>query len=140
VREAAEELCIQKEQIEIVGELDKTVGPGMIPFYTFVGILDGYGGTWSQDEVERVFTIPLEWILEHDPEIYRIELERHFPDDFPHEYVPGGEGYRWRNQYHTVPFYTDAVPREKDEPVLWGMTARVTYALAELLRAGRKNQ
>ena len=53
------------------------------------------------------------------------------------EYVPGGPDYHWRNQYHTVPFYPDAVPRKGDEPVLWGMTARVTYALAGLLREGR---
>ena len=114
-----------------------TGSPGMIAFYSYIGVLNGYEGTWSEDEVERVFTIPLEWILEHDPDIYKIALERHFPDDFPHEYVPGGQDYRWRNQYHTVPFYPDAVPRKGDEPILWGMTARVTYALAGLLRAGR---
>ena len=137
VRGATEELLIHRDQIEIVGELEKTTGPGMIAFYSFIGVLNDYEGTWSEDEVERVFTIPLEWILEHDPDIYKISLERHFPDDFPNEYVPGGPDYHWRNQYHTVPFYPDAVPRKGDEPVLWGMTARVTYALAGLLREGR---
>ena len=137
VREAKEELCIREDQIEIVGELETTTGPGGIPFYSYVGILSGYEGSWSGDEVERVFTIPLEWIIEHDPEIYRILLERRFPDDFPYEYVPGGTDYHWRKQYHTVPFYPDAIEREGDEPMLWGMTARVTYAFAQLLRVGK---
>ena len=83
MREATEELLIHRDQIEIVGELEKTTGPGMIAFYSFIGVLNDYEGTWSEDEVERVFTIPLEWILEHDPDIYKISLERHFPDDFP---------------------------------------------------------
>lgn len=138
VREAAEELSISRDQIEIIGELEKTVGPGGIAFYSYIGVLNSYDWTWSKDEVERVFTIPLDWIVKHDPEIYRIRLERSFPDDFPYEYVPGGTEYHWRNQYHTVPFYPEAIVRKGDEPVLWGMTARVTYALAQVLRAGRR--
>ena len=185
VREATEELCIDRTGIEIVGSLDDTIGPGAIPLFTYIGVLHDYEGTWSRAEVDRVFTVPLDWILTHDPEIYKIRLMREMPEDFPYEYVPGGRGYRWRDQYYSVPVYPQlptalslfAIPgavtadaavfsgqghsggrgsdtgsepeRENMEntafndrsgvklPVLWGVTARVTNALAILLREGR---
>ena len=185
VREATEELCIDRTGIEIVGSLDDTIGPGAIPLFTYIGVLHDYAGTWSHAEVDRVFTVPLDWILTHDPEIYRIRLMREMPEDFPYEYVPGGRDYRWRDQYYSVPFYpqlptalslfaaagkqtADAAaftgqghsgskgsdtgsgtePENMDNaafddrsgvqlPVLWGVTARVTHALAILLREGR---
>jgi 8-oxo-dGTP pyrophosphatase MutT (NUDIX family) len=157
VREATEELCIDRSRIEIVGVLDDTIGPGAIPLFTYIAILHDYEGTWSHAEVDRVFTVPLEWILTHDPDIYRIRLARQMPEDFPYEYVPGGRDYRWRDQYYSVPFYPQLpterslfkMPEEKKHPAemrdsgpvptLWGVTARVSYALSVLLREGREN-
>lgn len=148
VREATEELCIDRGRIEIVGALDDTIGPGTIPLFTYIALLHDYEGTRSRAEVDAVFTQPLDWILANDPEIYRINLERKMPEDFPYEYVPGGRDYRWREQFYSVPFYpglqTDLslfeVPRTQKMPVLWGVTARVTHSLAVLLREGRGEQ
>jgi len=144
VREATEELCIDRGRIEIVGALDNTIGPGTIPLFTYIALLHDYEGTRSRAEVDAVFTQPLDWILANDPEIYRIDLERKMPEDFPYEYVPGGRDYRWREQFYSVPFYPDLqtdlslfeVPRTQKMPVLWGVTARVTHSLAVLLREG----
>ena len=144
VREATEELCIDRGRIEIVGALDDTIGPGTIPLFTYIALLHDYEGTRSRAEVDAVFTQPLDWILANDPEIYRIDLERKMPEDFPYEYVPGGRDYRWREQFYSVPFYPDLqtdlslfeVPRTQKMPVLWGVTARVTHSLALLLREG----
>ena len=144
VREATEELCIDRGRIEIVGALDDTIGPGTIPLFTYIALLHDYEGTRSCAEVDAVFTQPLDWILANDPEIYRIDLERKMPEDFPYEYVPGGRDYRWREQFYSVPFYPGLqtelslfeVPRTQKMPVLWGVTARVTHSLAVLLREG----
>ena len=144
VREATEELCIDRGRIEIVGALDDTIGPGTIPLFTYIALLHDYEGTRSRAEVDAVFTQPLDWILANDPEIYRIDLERKMPEDFPYEYVPGGRDYRWREQFYSVPFYPGLqmdlslceVPRTQKMPVLWGVTARVTHSLAVLLREG----
>lgn len=183
VREVTEELCVRRDQIEVVGKLDETIGPGAVPFFAYIGVLHGYRGTWSRAEVERVFTVPLDWILTHDPVVYRVRMDQRLPEDFPYEYVPGGRDYKWRSQYYPVPFYPDVRPsaalaeagssvmepgagptaapdREKadgakarrqeegmtavtkkpeagavSDPVLWGVTARVTHSLARLLRA-----
>ena len=82
VREATEELCIDRGRIEIVGALDDTIGPGTIPLFTYIALLHDYQGTRSRAEVDAVFTQPLDWILANDPEIYRINLERKMPEDF----------------------------------------------------------
>ncbi len=128
IRETTEELCIRSDQIQIVGELENTVGPGGIPFYSFIGVLHGYEGTWSEAEVDKVFTLPLDWILSREPDIYDVRLENKIPEDFPFDLIPGGRSYHWRNRSYQVPFY------QGTHPLLWGMTARVTYSLAKLLR------
>lgn len=148
VREACEELCIDKGRIEIVGALDDTIGPGTIPLFTYIGLLHDYEGSWSGEEVDAVFTVPLNWILANEPEIYRIGLARKMPEDFPYEYVPGGRDYRWREQFYSVPFYPQLkkdlslfdLPKEQTMPVLWGVTARVTHSLSVLLREGREGK
>lgn len=128
VREAVEELCISSDQIEIVGELEETAGPGGIRLYSFIGVIHGYEDTWSRAEVDHVFTLPLDWILSHEPDVYKVRMEQKLPEDFPYDSVPGGRDYKWRSQFYPVPFYIGT------EPVLWGMTARVTQTLAGLLR------
>lgn len=143
VREAVEELCIEKDQIEVIGALERVSGPGGTALHAYIGFLTGYNGSFSEDEVGQVFTLPLSWILENDPEIYRIQLERRMPGDFPYEYVPGGRDYKWREQSHVIPFYPQAVPvfweKNFDSagfPVLWGATARATCLFADFMRAG----
>ena len=98
----------------------------------FIGVLHGYEGTWSRAEVDRVFTLPLDWILEREPDIYQVRLTRHFPEDFPFQSVPGGEHYHWREQKYPVPFYAGT------DPMLWGVTARVTHSLAKFLRLSQE--
>jgi 8-oxo-dGTP pyrophosphatase MutT (NUDIX family) len=133
IRETTEELCIRSDQIEIVGELENTVGPGGIPFYSFVGVLHDYEGTWSEAEVDQIFTLPLKWIMSHEPDVYDVKLENRIPEDFPFELIPGGRAYNWRNRSYQVPFYQGTDGTEGKHPVLWGMTARVTLSLAKLL-------
>lgn len=153
VREAMEELCIRRDQVEVISELDRNAGPGGIPLFAFIGVLHGYAGTWSRAEVEYVFTLPLGWILAHPPRTYRIGLSQKFPEDFPYDKVPFGRGYHWRMPFQEVPFYPDlesaaefanagqedaAGPKgsgaPEGMPVLWGATARVTHAFAQFLQ------
>ncbi|MDO5476620.1 MAG: CoA pyrophosphatase [Eubacteriales bacterium] len=128
IRETTEELCIRSDQIEIVGALDATTGPGGIPFYAFISVLHDYHDTYSREEVDHIFTLPLDWILEEDPDIYQVHLRQQFPEDFPFESVPGGENYHWKERTYPIPFYPGT------DPMLWGVTARVTHSLARYLR------
>ena len=132
IRETCEELLVCKDQIELIGSIGVLPGPGGRPLRAFVGRLDGYENTFSKDEVDRTFTISLEWLLSHEPTAYRIKLEPTFPPDFPWEAIPGGRDYHWSASFNDVPFYPDT------DPLLWGVTARVIMRLCDTIRKGGK--
>lgn len=132
VRETCEELLVGHEQIELLGELDTFDGPGGRALHAFVAKLSGYQGTFSPDEVDRTFVLPLQWLLDNDPEVYRVSLVPHYPDDYPWELVPGGRNYPWRARMNEVPFYLGT------DPLVWGATARVLRAFAMALRKAER--
>ena len=128
VRETCEELLVSPEQIEVLGELGALDGPGGRALHAFVGELSDYRGTFSPDEVDRTFTLPLSWLLGHDPDVYRVSLEPRYPADYPWDLVPGGKNYPWRARVNEVPFYRGT------DPLVWGATARVLRHFVALLR------
>lgn len=130
VREASEELLVDPGQITVLGRLEQVEGPGGMPLHPFVATLAGYGGTYSSDEVDRVFTLPLDWLLTHKPTLFAVAMTPTFPDDFPWERI-GGPGYRWRPRPTQTPFYLET------DPLVWGATARVLMRLTETLGEAR---
>ncbi|MDO5120293.1 MAG: CoA pyrophosphatase [Coriobacteriales bacterium] len=128
IRETCEELCVRPSQIDVLGSLGTFDGPGGRQLHAFVAKLAGYQDTYSPDEVERIFKLPLTWLIEHDPAVYQVSYAPQYPDDYPWELVPGGRGYRWRTRTNEVPFYRGT------EPLVWGATARVLRRFAEVLR------
>ena len=130
VREATEELLVDPDQISVLGRLEQVEGPGGIPLHPFVATLAGYAGTYSTDEVDRVFTLPLDWVLTHEPTLFAVTSTPTFPDDFPWERI-GGRAYRWRTRPSETPFYLET------EPLVWGATARVLMRLTETLTQAR---
>lgn len=129
LREAAEELLVAPSQIQLLSGLGGIEGPGGSTLHAFVGTIANYGGSFSPDEVEHTFRIPLAWFLSHEPQRYEVSLLREFPDDFPWELVPQGRDYAWRNKVDHIPFY------DTDPPV-WGATARVIDRFVQLMRLG----
>ncbi len=120
VRETMEELLLEQSQIEILGELDMTMGPSGAPLFSFVGMLRDYKETFSEEEVDHTFTIPVSWLQENPPEVHKTKLVSEIPEDFPYELIPGGREYPWRKKQYNVMFYRGT------DPQLWGLTARVT--------------
>ena len=127
VRETCEELLVEPRQIEVLGKLGTSEGPGGRALHAFVGTLADYRGTFSPDEVDRTFTLPVQWLLDHDPDIYQVTLEPRYPRDYPWELVPGGRSYPWRARVNEVPFYRGT------DPLVWGATARVLGAFAKAM-------
>lgn len=127
IRETCEELCVRPSQIDVLGSLGTFDGPGGRELHAFVAKLANYQGTFSSDEVECTFTLPLEWLIEHDPDVYQVRYTPEYPDDYPWELVPNGRNYPWRARVSEVPFYRGT------DPLVWGATARVLRRLAELL-------
>ena len=63
VRETMEELLISGEQIQMLGLMDVLyTGMGLM-LYPYAVVLQGYQGTCSEDEVEEIFTVPLDFFF-----------------------------------------------------------------------------
>ena len=122
IRETCEELLIKPEHIRLLGEFDGLGGGSVVTIHSFAGILENYTGSFSKDEVDHVFTVPVQWFLDNPPEVYTTTLTTVPGEDFPYERIPGGRNYPWRKKENTVYFF------QYGEETIWGLTARILVA------------
>ena len=126
LRETREELGIGADRIEVLGELDFVLrGQSIVyPVLALLHVDDISALSIGPDEVAEVFTVPLHWLRDNPPEIYRRTVRVH-PEDFPYDAVGVSPDYPWAPLCIEVPIY-----RGLPHP-LWGLTARITAHLAE---------
>ena len=128
LREAEEELLIERGQISLIAPLFRMTGPAGSEISAWLGRIRDYDDTWSREEVAEVFLIPLEDLLGMEPVISSGRYEMHTDTDFPYELIQGGEQYRWHKIRKNYYFY-------KTEPeIIWGMTAELLFHFLEEIR------
>lgn len=129
VREVMEELNIQPEQIDILGEIDYLVLERST-VHCFVGRLDlDWTTILPDEEVARIFTVPLSTLLTTQPVYYQLDSQI-VPDcDFPFERLRGGVDYPFSHHKRSVPFY------ENLSENIWGMTAQFTHRFTEIVKS-----
>ena len=130
VREMTEELLVDSSQIHMIGPMD-IFPASRLYVYPFVVLLENYKETFSTDEVETVFRVPLRFFVENDPEIYYTHMQVIPGDDFPYDRIHGGKKYGWRERTEEIFFY------QYKQYNIWGMTAKMIEALARLIRTGQ---
>lgn len=131
IRETMEELNLKSDNIKVIGELDYLVSYANFTIHCFVGIISGITLDKivpSEDEVDIIFTVPLDYFLENSPDRYELDLQTVGNDEFPYELIPKGKDYRFRSGKHSVLFY-----RYK-EHIIWGYTAKMTRHLIEIIK------
>lgn len=131
IRETMEELNIERDNIEVLGQLDYFVSYSNITIYSFLGKLNGINVddlNPNKAEVDHVFTVPLKFFLENEPDIYYLNLKTDLNDEFPYNLIPNGRDYKWRKGRQTVMFYY-----YKDY-IIWGFTAKMTKKLIEIIK------
>ena len=127
LRETYEELGIEQNAIEVIGELDFLYIRGDRLLYPILAKIDS--AAWETmrplaDEVSDTFLVPLRWLKENPPTFYRHRQEAEMPD-FPYGEVGIQPDYPWTRHFAEIPIY-HGLPH-----VLWGMTARITYYLMQ---------
>ena len=127
VRETCEELLVTRNQVEVLAPMHRLADRGRLVIDSFLGVLHGYQGSFLAKEVARVFTVPLEWLLEKDPEIHTAEMEFYGGDEFPYDLIPGGRNYPFIRVPRRFFFY------HADE-IIWGLTGELLYRAVQLLR------
>ncbi len=91
--ETLEEVGIDPESIRIVNRLDTIYTYSNFAMYCYLGIMEETALTiikLNPDEVEEIFLVSIEWLMEKDPEIYWTEIVPRPPEDFPYDKVTGG--------------------------------------------------
>src|SRR5699024_5465944 len=132
IRETTEELGVSASTIRNVVPLDYIVGDYGSHIYPFVGELTDFNNlTLNKAEVAEVFTVPLQYFIDTDPDVYRVRFEAVPEDNFPFDLIQGGENYDWRPREIPEYFY------QYEGRVIWGLTARMmrhfaTKILAEI--------
>ena len=131
IRETCEELGIKADAIKIIGQLDTLYTYSNFTMYSFLGVIN-YDelimGTPNQHEVKEYFLVPLEYLMEKAPYIYKMEVIPDIKSDFPYDIVNFKEGYNWRKGRGEVPIYS------YEDKVIWGLTARITKSMVEIIK------
>lgn len=113
LRETQEEIGLSPEDVEIVGKLPPLLTVTNYEIHPIVGIIPyPYPFQPSQSEVQKIFTIPLDWLA--NAANYRVE-ERHLPP--PVGKVP------------TI-YY-----RPYKAEILWGASAQIVHTMLRLINA-----
>lgn len=132
VRETSEELGLAASDIEVVAPLDVLLTPFGTVIYPYAGrVLAPEKIEPNREEVERVFQVPISFLLDYRPRSSTVKVATRYGDDFPRHRVPEyyrGRGWQKRWSYPTYIY-------EYGEYFIWGMTAIMLYHFIELLKS-----
>lgn len=130
IRETCEELNIEKSNITVLGELDFTTTANNV-VYGFVGAVDNIDIDkirYNEDEVDHIFTVPLDFFIKNEPDIHYMKLEIVTGEDFPYHLIPNGRAYDWDERGEKVCFYIYG------DYIIWGMTAKFIKNFVEIFK------
>jgi 8-oxo-dGTP pyrophosphatase MutT (NUDIX family) len=140
IRETVEELGIDKGKINIIGQLGILMVPGVIvnSFIAEIKIENLNEINFDKTEVEKVFTVPISFFMNNEPEVYHVRLEAH-----PYYYDENG------NKIELLPVEKLKLPEMYSKPwgkikrkvyvynyngeVIWGITAALVKKVIEIL-------
>ncbi|SDC62005.1 NUDIX hydrolase [Geotoga petraea] len=129
IRETIEELNIYSEEIEVIKKGDYFISPYNFIINSYIGFIDRELHTieFSRDEVDSLFTVPIEFLKNNSPAIHYAEIITSTEDGFPYELIPNGKNYKWRKGKYPIYFY------QYKKNIIWGLTARLTKEFIDLL-------
>ncbi len=129
IRETSEELGIKEEEIENVMPLDYMVNVSSNIIYPFVGTIKHHENIRPNElEVGEVFTVPLTYFLNTEPEVHKIHFKVMPEETFPFDLLLGGENYKWQVRHIDEYFYN------YNGKVIWGLTARILVHFLSILK------
>lgn len=132
IRETVEELNIDKENIEIINELDYLITYSNMEIHSYLGYISGVdldNLVPNKGEVDHLFTVPLKFFLESEPNGYYLDLEMKYNKEFPYNLIPNGKEYNFNKPRRTIYFY------EYENYIIWGYTASLMKRFIEKLKS-----
>lgn len=129
IRETMEELNLKRENIRVFGEMDYIVSENLI-IYCFVGEIVGVDVEDIQGniEVEKIYTVPLQHLLETKPKQFSVNFNPTLEKDFTDKQEDNAHEYKLRERAHKIPYY------EIENHSLWGFTANLTERFVKIIQ------
>ena len=131
LRETYEELGIRPSSVSILKTMEPERHIGKMLVYPVIGEIDLFEAdrlTLRQEEVSEVFTVPLAWLLSHEPAVY--DMSDPESEELPvilRQYL---RNYKRRGTRKTTYYW------EYERYGIWGLTARLLVRFREMLLAG----
>lgn len=135
IRETMEELNIGREKIEVIGELDYLISYSNMRINSFLANISGVDVDKilpNPGEVDHLFTVPLKFFLENEPNGYYLDLETKYNKEFPYSLLPNGKDYKFRKKRRTIYIY------EYDGYIIWGYTASMLKSFIDKIKSSYK--
>lgn len=131
IRETCEELLIDYTNIEVLGEMDYLVTTGVLMIRCFLILIKGVGIDEIKpnfDEVEKIFTVPLDYLINTKPMESVLTMSVEEDPNFPYDLIPNGRKYNFSKGKNIVLFY------KYEGYVIWGFTAKMTNTCMKILK------
>ena len=135
IRETCEELGVTPNDFKVISALDLFVSPFNIiihPFLIHLYNIDSININTS--EVEKTFLVPLDYLINKEPELYINKVNITPSDRFPYDIIPSKRDYTFSTGSYEVLFYT-----YKDY-VIWGMTAKILFNFLSIIKSHQFSQ
>lgn len=126
VRELREETGVSKNNVSYIAPLDRLMTPYGIVIHPHVFMIDKPNFS-PNEEVEELFTIPIDNLSQQQPDTFMMELKPDLPNDFPYSKIAGGKHYRFPKGQIPQYFY------QYQGRHIWGMTSRILHHFLELI-------
>lgn len=128
IRETHEELGVDPASIHVLGQLSVYIPNSSFIVYPFVATIDQQKYSLNKQEVEETFTIPVKWLLNHEPYVHYVPVQPVPPTDFPYDKIANGNQYQWRARKIEEWFY------DYEHYTIWGLTARILKHFIETIK------
>lgn len=130
LRETHEELGIDPKTVRNVQQLSPYIASPTFVVYPFVGIIeyDQIILDYNKNEVEEVFTVPIDWLLNYEPYMHLVSIKPTPALDFPFEKIANGTDYEWGTRAIEEWFF------DYKGYTIWGLTARILKHFIETIK------
>ncbi|WP_332645276.1 NUDIX hydrolase [Lysinibacillus sp. 54212] len=130
LRETHEELGVDPNDVDLVGQLSPYIASPSFVIYPFVVQLeyDKIIHSYNIEEVEEVFTVPIKWLLNYEPYMSLVTVQPVPSPDFPFDKIMNGTAYQWGGRSMEEWFY------DYEGYTIWGLTARILKHFIELIK------
>ncbi|GAE26986.1 hypothetical protein JCM9140_3096 [Halalkalibacter wakoensis JCM 9140] len=121
IRELSEEIGIPNHQIDVIAPLDVLATPFRGIIYPFIGFLKNLDQlNVNQEEVDHIFTVPLSYLYQYNPDIHSMKMWFEPSEHFPLDKVPNKQAYA-TTRYSEIEEYFYYY----EDYLIWGLTARI---------------